>query len=1555
MDNRQKFLDFLGKAEGAEYDTIVGGKQKIADFTKHPNIVGLTTAEGPSTAAGKYQITGTTYRDVAPKLGITDFSPESQDKIALELIRRAGAMDAVDRGDWNTAINKLGGTWASLPSSPYKQPKRTAEFVQKHLGDFNSPPALEYGQTSPGSVAPTEGPSQAGLEIAEAQRQSKYGGFVTQASNLPTAIEYGFQNENSVYNFFKDQGLSKTDPNFVWDQKVAEKALEGIPRDNRDYILQSGSWDEVVDRRGRVLEALQRQNELNQMGLVGTVGTLSGALIDLPTVVGFLPIVGEAAIVSRSSRIANALASGLAGATGNVAADAALLKYRPTGSTDELYFSAVAGLGFGALTGGLINPVKHAARVAAQEAAANARRITGEIAGTILQGAEDYRGSSRLEAEFLRIQQYGQREASRIRVGELEDAGLILTDRGRAILNPRGLGESEIDAIRSEWRGVKVEDIPSRQRTPVFEREFPAGKIASLEYGAEVPRRPNGTPYEAMSARAVLQDLAENAKDALVGPLAKRVAEQLLDDVNVYWVPKRFMPRVGQHGNAAGYYDKSRHHILLDEKHKGTPFGETLRLHEIAHSVTVQKIDYGRANPNTIHGSLTAQLEAALAEAQAAAKKEGIKDHYANYYLSNLYEFTAGLYSGNSEFIKLLSRTKTSGGESILSKVVDVVRKILGMDPKETNLLTKSLGLTDQLIDQRLDVKIRRPGEADAVVDVQTSPDFHPMPGMAADPEMTKAVNEAGLNEVFGWSFGLEHRLRSQEQLPGAKRLADKLIGTTVGYKNHAVVERNAYDQALQLADGWIVSVKKTAYTQFEDYFKRSGRKAWERGDVAQEWNEALGNYVRGFQGDYDKSVIATGDQIKKTLADVVDNINNPAKATGGTKRGLTQDKYLDEAGNELLTDPLPKNDRYLPRQNDVHKWDQMVAQFGRTFVENWWGKAFQAANPDVTDALAERFGKWYAKAVESGRKNFDAEFLSEQLRGYDKEALKESMVRNGLSEVEAQELLDGMFPKPTKGQGSVVSNTKQRSTIDETFSMDVTVGGETRTVSINDFINTDTMQVLDAYFKRMGGAISIANHADVYKQSDIGRTIIDATTVKLGDTIEPGKLRKVRDDLQFVFDRLLHRPVEEFSVLGKTAEMWRNFNVIRLMGAAVYNQVQELSQIIGTMGWKATLDAIPELRKWRRDMLTGKVSNPILNDLENMIGGAGADLILRADFNPKDDWVREMGDTAFNRWLDKGDNALRKMSSGVLKYTGMTGVMIQQKRIHAIAFINHFFNVATAGKEMGLTAERLAWMGLSEADVSNVLEGMRKFAKQKEGVSGKKVGTVDWEAWKAEDPETVSKFVTAFQRESRRVVQETDLTAAMPFMSRGWAQTVFQFLNFAMQAWNKSLMFAMNHRDFQTLSTVMHGGFFAGLVYMARTEAQMLGMPEEQRAAFAEKRLSTKQIVANSFGRTAQASLLPNFIDTVSPVPIFSGARTTSDTTDFLTSNPTLSSLNAITSLLRKGVRNSASEDYQFTEKDIRSYLRLLPLNNVVGISGLLNSLAADLPRREEVNPEQK
>ena len=83
----QALLDAISSAEGTggDYNIIVGGK-RFESYAEHPNVVGVTTKAGPSTAAGKYQITKQTWDDLQKKYpDLTDFSPENQDKAAFYL------------------------------------------------------------------------------------------------------------------------------------------------------------------------------------------------------------------------------------------------------------------------------------------------------------------------------------------------------------------------------------------------------------------------------------------------------------------------------------------------------------------------------------------------------------------------------------------------------------------------------------------------------------------------------------------------------------------------------------------------------------------------------------------------------------------------------------------------------------------------------------------------------------------------------------------------------------------------------------------------------------------------------------------------------------------------------------------------------------------------------------------------------------------------------------------------------------------------------------------------------------------------------------------------------------------------------------------------------------------------------------------------------------------------------------------------------------------------------------------------------------------------------
>ncbi|STI84331.1 phage endolysin [Escherichia coli] len=60
-----------------------------------------------STAAGRYQLLSRWWDAYCKQLGLKDFSPESQDAVALQQIKERGALPMIDRGDIRQAIDPL--------------------------------------------------------------------------------------------------------------------------------------------------------------------------------------------------------------------------------------------------------------------------------------------------------------------------------------------------------------------------------------------------------------------------------------------------------------------------------------------------------------------------------------------------------------------------------------------------------------------------------------------------------------------------------------------------------------------------------------------------------------------------------------------------------------------------------------------------------------------------------------------------------------------------------------------------------------------------------------------------------------------------------------------------------------------------------------------------------------------------------------------------------------------------------------------------------------------------------------------------------------------------------------------------------------------------------------------------------------------------------------------------------------------------------------------------------------------------------------------------------
>jgi lysozyme len=112
-----------GTSGPRSYTTIAGGGQ-LTSLASYPTIGTTMVINGQrltTHAVGGYQFEPETWSEAAAALGLTDFSPASQDLAAVWLTQRRGALADVINGNLVSAIQKCNKEWASLPGSPYNQ------------------------------------------------------------------------------------------------------------------------------------------------------------------------------------------------------------------------------------------------------------------------------------------------------------------------------------------------------------------------------------------------------------------------------------------------------------------------------------------------------------------------------------------------------------------------------------------------------------------------------------------------------------------------------------------------------------------------------------------------------------------------------------------------------------------------------------------------------------------------------------------------------------------------------------------------------------------------------------------------------------------------------------------------------------------------------------------------------------------------------------------------------------------------------------------------------------------------------------------------------------------------------------------------------------------------------------------------------------------------------------------------------------------------------------------------------------------------------------------
>lgn len=104
------------------YNVLVGATPSrpllFNSYADHPRVY---NAKFNSTAAGRYQLLWRYWAPYKALLRLSDFSPASQDAVAIQQIKECRALPDISAGRFEMAVRRTARIWASLPGAGYGQ------------------------------------------------------------------------------------------------------------------------------------------------------------------------------------------------------------------------------------------------------------------------------------------------------------------------------------------------------------------------------------------------------------------------------------------------------------------------------------------------------------------------------------------------------------------------------------------------------------------------------------------------------------------------------------------------------------------------------------------------------------------------------------------------------------------------------------------------------------------------------------------------------------------------------------------------------------------------------------------------------------------------------------------------------------------------------------------------------------------------------------------------------------------------------------------------------------------------------------------------------------------------------------------------------------------------------------------------------------------------------------------------------------------------------------------------------------------------------------------
>lgn len=922
----------------------------------------------------------------------------------------------------------------------------------------------------------------------------------------------------------------------------------------------------------------------------------------------------------------------------------------------------------------------------------------------------------------------------------------------------------------------------------------------------------------------------KSAGDELHASLATRLEEALAGtDVSV-----RHQPNL----KALGHYDPATHSIVLRD------LGDhTTALHETAHAVTDMKITYGLDNPNSAHGKIVSELEGL--RQQAADLYKG-NDHDAKYFMGDVREFVAGLYTGKGEFINHLASLE--GGKSIVSKLFDAVRRLLGVEAADSSLLARAMGLSDDLIAERLNTTVQRSDGR--------SFGLRQMADAAAEPDVQsslKSFKQTALEER------LSQEIKDHVEVTGPAAETGRAY---YGSKYRQILENNG------LTGGVLKLMDSVGLTL--GLSESKGARMW----ASKLAEDPTGiNRQHGMSATLDKERLSAGfrepfiEVYKHTLKDLMSTEESVREAMG-----MAQDAH-ERIGVQVHEYTLAK--RYARMKGvefDATAYDPAIQHIGNN-LDAFWGSIADASK-EAGEPLGTAIGEMGFQGHTPQRWKW-ADMHRDSVENPEKfNALVQNFANQYLGKILNPALEHALEagPMTPEATAAVTTNmTKKARTLTENYLRQVMTSPESRAMFDNtnhlakltedllsqEFlgknVNPDMVakvreKILDITNDRKRTEFDLlAKHENVrlldYIDTDIGRIVdtnssqfagkIALTRVGLGSPEEIEALTKVlqRDgasvqDLSNI--NFLIRSLDGNLSVDETGvqRLMRQGAQMSMSGKFGFNAFSDASGMISVVGVSGMFNALG-----RGITRTGETE--LIKSIREFTPGSLA--FEHRNFTPT-----KNPNVGMQYLTDTGTTLSNLFAKGADFAATVSGLKYMHRMMHngfAPVFAEDLIKTIETGK--GISEARMWDLGLTPERIDAIRTELATHNPTRQ-----KGEAVDWSKW---DQLNADNFFGAIQRGTGQALLRMHLGEAPRWVSEtSFGKMMSQFKAAGVVATEKQMMRNAFIKDSNSVMAFTVGLGMAATMYRAKQEAGMLGMSDSEKRRKLEKDYSNPLGVAS-------------------------------------------------------------------------------------------------------------